>query len=87
MSNDQRPPYPDAMYPSRVRPFVGDLVQVFMPGEPLSRSAVYHGGFCLPKDEQGLVRVVPSEDVLGWCFGGALYGSTDPLFSNPFHKP
>lgn len=87
--SEQQLPYPDALYPNRVRPFDGDLVQIFLPGEPLSRTAMYRGGFSLAFDESGLVRVIPSRDVLGWCFGGPPYGigSIDPLYSNPFYKP
>ena len=87
MSED-RLPYPDAVYPNRVRPFDGDLVQIFMPGIPTSLSAYYRGGFSLPANEQGMIEVIPCGDVLGWCFGGPPYGlgSTAPLFQNPFYK-
>lgn len=85
----ETPPYPDALYPNRVRPFDGDLVQIFVPGIPTSLSAIYRGGFALPVDGNGWSGVIPSRDVLGWCFGGAPYGlgSTEPLFSNPFYEP
>jgi len=87
--DNERLPYPNAVYPNRVRPFDGDLVQVFIPGVPTSLSAYYSGGFRLPVNENGLVEVIPSRDVLGWCFGGPPYGigSTEPIFSNPFYKP